>query len=91
MSNYNVLKTATANVADGLGLQNLGKLAPGYLADIIVYPPSSSPLDSIFNSEKVQYLYKDGRLFDTATMDQLLPVSQPLPKGSILDFPENDL
>ena len=90
MSNYNVLKTGTANAADGLGLQNLGKLAPGYLADIIVYPPTASPLDNIFNTEKVQYVYKDGRLFNAASMDQLLPVTQPLPKGPILDFPEND-
>lgn len=88
MSNYEVLKSGTANGAKGLGFSELGQLQPGYLADIIVYPPESSPLDNIRNSEKVKYVLKDGHLWDAATMDQIYPIYQPLPPGPALNLPK---
>ena len=90
MSTYNVLKTATANVAEALGLNFLGKLDQGFLADIIVFPPESSPLENIDNTQKLRYVLKDGRLYDAATMNQILPSSVPLPQGPVVNIPEND-
>lgn len=89
MSNYNCLKTASANGADALGLKNVGRLVPGHLADIIVYDPADSPLVNIRNSEKVKYVIKDGRFYEAATMDQIYPTFQKLPDGPIINLPES--
>lgn len=88
MSNYDVLKAGTANGADALGLQNIGRLTVTSLADIIVFPPESSPLDDIRNSEKLQYVLKDGKLYEAATMTQIFPNVVPLPQGPVLNMPE---
>jgi len=89
MTNYNVLKAGTANAADALGLENLGRLKKGSLSDLIVFPPEASPLQDIFNTEKVKMVYKDGRLYEAETMGELLPEEKPLPPGPVLDFPSN--
>lgn len=89
MSNYNVLKAATSNGAESLGLKDLGKLKAGYLADIIVYTADNSPLENIRNSEKLKFVMKDGRMYDAATMDQVLPEYAPLPPGPELNIPSS--
>lgn len=67
--------------------RDLGSLEAGKLADLIVYDAADSPLDDIANSQRVKFVMKDGRMWDAATMDQVLPTAQPLPAGPVLNTP----
>lgn len=67
--------------------RDLGSLEAGKLADLIVYDAADSPLDDIANSQRVKFVMKDGRMWDAATMDQVLPTAQSLPAGPVLNTP----
>jgi imidazolonepropionase-like amidohydrolase/Tol biopolymer transport system component len=70
MENLEVLKSATINGAEYIGLQkDIGSLKVGKLADLIVL--DKNPLDNIQNSNSVKYTMVNGRLFDTETMDEI--------------------
>ena len=72
MKNHDVLKAATISGARYLGLdKDIGSLEVGKLADIIVI--DGNPLADIRVTEKVSHTMINGRLFDAATMDQILP------------------
>ena len=72
MTNLNVLKAATINGARYLGLdKDIGSLEVGKLADIIVI--DGNPLADIRVTEKVTHTMINGRLYDAANGDQLLP------------------
>jgi imidazolonepropionase-like amidohydrolase len=78
MTPHNVLKAATINGARYLGLdKDIGSLEVGKLADIIVI--DGNPLLDIRVTEKVSHTMINGRLFDAATGDQLLPT--PMKRG----------
>lgn len=74
MKPHDVLKAATIVGASYLGLdKDIGSLEVGKLADVIVI--DGDPLADIRVTEKVSHTMVNGRLFDAATMDQLLPVA----------------
>jgi imidazolonepropionase-like amidohydrolase len=78
MPPHDVLRVATLHGAEALGLATeLGSLEPGKLADLVVL--DADPLADIRHTERVRYVMKNGALYDGATLDQLWPVTRPLP------------
>ncbi len=79
MQPMEVLKAATINGASYLGMdKEIGSLEKGKLADLIVL--NSNPLDDIRNSEKIQYVMINGRLFDAESMSELGETVKPRSK-----------
>jgi imidazolonepropionase-like amidohydrolase len=70
MSEINAIRSATINPAKSLGLSaDLGSIEVGKLADIVVL--AANPLEDIHNTERVDLVMTNGRLFDARTMDQV--------------------
>jgi imidazolonepropionase-like amidohydrolase len=70
MSPLEAIRAGTLAGAEYLGLDgDLGSIVPGKLADMIIL--EKSPLESIQNSESIQYVVKNGRLYDGATMNEI--------------------
>ncbi len=70
MTPHQALHSATLAGAQYLGMdKHLGSLEPGKLADLIVL--DRNPLENIENSRSVRYTMVNGRLFDSATMNEL--------------------
>jgi len=77
-SNLDVLRSATVRGAEAMGFaQDLGSIEPGKLADFVVL--NKNPLDDIHNTNTIQYVMKNGELFQGDTLDQIYPVQKPLP------------
>src|SRR5690606_16296945 len=78
MTNFEALRAATLHGAEYLGLGgDLGSLQPGKLADLVVL--ERNPLENLRNSETVQMVMVNGRLYDAATLAQLGNHPQPAP------------
>ena len=78
VSNIEVLRSATLHGAEAMGFaQDLGSIEPGKLADLVVL--NKNPLDDIRNTNTIQYVMKNGELFEGNTLDQIYPVQKPLP------------
>ncbi len=70
MGNHRILRAATLNGAKTLGLDaELGSLEPGKLADLIVL--DGDPLADIRQSNSVRYTLLNGRLYDSASMNEI--------------------
>jgi imidazolonepropionase-like amidohydrolase/Tol biopolymer transport system component len=70
MSNHEALRAATYNSAWSLGLDSsLGSLEPGKLADLLVL--EKNPLENIRNTESIQYVMVNGRLYDAESMNEI--------------------
>jgi imidazolonepropionase-like amidohydrolase len=70
MSNMEALKSATINPARMLGFDaHIGSIGEGKLADLLVL--GSNPLDDIHNTEDIDLVMVNGRLYDARTMDQV--------------------
>ena len=70
MGNHDVLRAATINGARTLGLdRQIGSLAPGKLADLIVL--DKDPLQNIRHTDSVSYTMINGRLYECASMDEV--------------------
>ncbi|MFN3939285.1 MAG: amidohydrolase family protein, partial [Chitinophagales bacterium] len=70
MTNMQVLQAATIHGAEYIGMgAHLGSIENGKLADLIIL--DKNPLLDIRNIETVSYTMANGRLFETATMNEV--------------------
>ena len=78
MSAHDVLRAATIFGAEAIGFGNdLGSLEAGKLADILVF--DADPLEDLRNTMGLQFIMKNGRLYDGPTMDEVWPRQRALP------------
>ena len=77
-SNMDVLRTETLRGAEAIGFaQDLGSIEPGKLADLVVL--NQNPLDDIHYTNTIQFVMKNGGLFQGDTLDEIYPDKKPLP------------
>jgi imidazolonepropionase-like amidohydrolase len=66
-----VLKTATINPAIYFGMEEeLGRIKEGYWADLLLL--DANPLDAIRNTQKINAVIKQGKLYDREALDAIL-------------------
>ncbi len=73
MSSAMVLRTATINAADLLGIDDVGEIAVGKLADIIAV--NGNPLEEVALLQNVSFVMKNGKIYKIGM--QALNVAQP--------------
>ncbi len=72
MKPLNVLRAATIDGAKYIGMdKDLGSLEVGKLADLIIL--NENPLENIRNTDKIDQVMLNGRLYDANTMNQVFP------------------
>ena len=77
MSNADALRAGTIMGADAIGLkQDLGSIAPGKLADLLVL--DRNPLDDIRHSTSIRYVMKNGRIYEGDTLKEIWPREREL-------------
>lgn len=70
MTPLEAIRCATLNGAEYIGMgDQLGSLEPGKLADLVIM--DKNPLENILNTETVNMVMKNGRLYDAATMNEI--------------------
>ncbi|MEL6809990.1 MAG: amidohydrolase family protein [Bacteroidota bacterium] len=70
MSNMEALQTATINAAEYIGAgDDIGSLEKGKMADLIVL--SENPLEAIENTQSIEMVMVNGRLYDANTMNEI--------------------
>jgi Tol biopolymer transport system component/imidazolonepropionase-like amidohydrolase len=72
MSEHDALRVATIFGAEAIGLERqLGTIETSKLADVLVL--NANPLDDIRNTDTIQYVMKNGRLYEGDTLDEVWP------------------
>ena len=69
MTNLEAIRCATINGAKALGLEEIGSLEKGKLADLIVL--DRNPLENIRNSESLTMVMVNGRLYEAKTLNEI--------------------
>ena len=79
MTNFEVLRAATLHGAEAIGYaQDLGSIEVGKLADLIVL--AKNPLEHIRNTNTIEYVMKNGELFEGDTLNQIWPQQKTPPR-----------
>ena len=77
MTPVEVLRAATIDGARIIGIdQDLGSIEAGKLADMVIL--DANPLENIRNTETIDRIVQNGRLYDGDTLDQIWPDATPL-------------
>ena len=77
MDEHDALRTATIFGAEAIGLdQDLGTIEAGKLADLVIL--EANPLDDLRNTNAIDRVMLNGRLYDADTLDELYPRERPL-------------
>ena len=75
ISNHDMLKVSTIQGAYAIGLdKQLGSLEEGKLADIVIL--GKDPLIDIRNTNSVEMVMKNGKLYDADNLDEIYPTKQ---------------
>ena len=75
---HDILRAATILGAEAIGLgTDLGSIEPGKMADILVF--DQNPLDSLRNTRSLHWVMRGGRMYESATLNQVYPAQVPLP------------
>ena len=74
-----VLRVVTILGAESIGFErDLGSVEEGKLADLVVL--NANPLDDINNTDNIQYVIKNGVVYDGDTLDEIWPRQRAFPK-----------
>jgi imidazolonepropionase-like amidohydrolase len=75
MSPANIIKAASANSAEALGLKDQGTLVVGKKGDFFVL--SSNPLEKIENAKEISVIYMNGAELDRGSLIQNITIEVP--------------
>jgi Tol biopolymer transport system component len=78
ISEHDILKVATIHGAEAIGLDtDLGTIEEGKLADLLIL--NSDPLENIRNSKDIEFILKNGYMYEAETLNEVFPRQRELP------------